>query len=147
MLFRSRRMKQRKGTVTEVVLSDGRGRISVVFFNQPWRENAVRVGRRGLFAGTVSAFGRTRQLAHPAFVLLPADAEDTADAEAQAAFADLLIPIYPATSSLPSWRIQKAVRTALGAVDDVDDPIPAEVRSAHGLMPLGDALQIGRAHV
>ena len=68
----NRRMQQRRGTVTEVVVSDGVGRISLVFFNQPWRvEREFRVGRRGLFAGTVSAFGGTRQLAHPRYVMLP----------------------------------------------------------------------------
>jgi len=68
----NRRMQQRKGTVTEVVVSDGRGRISLVFFNQPWRvEREFRVGRRGLFAGTVSAYGGTRQLAHPRHVMIP----------------------------------------------------------------------------
>ena len=100
-------MQQRKGTVTEVVVSDGRGRISLVFFNQPWRvEREFRVGRRGLFAGTVSAYGGTRQLAHPRHVMIP-DAglhlvDESGDAdrdrEAEAAFSDLLIPIYPATA-------------------------------------------------
>ena len=29
------------------------------------------MGRRGLFAGTVSAYGGTRQLAHPRHVMIP----------------------------------------------------------------------------
>ena len=136
----TRRMQQRKGTVTEVVVSDGRGRISLVFFNQPWRgESQLRTGRRGLFAGTVSAYGGTRQLAHPRFVMLPDAGED--DAEGEAAFSDLIIPVYPATAGLPSWRIQQAVRLALDAVDDADDPLPPAVRMRYGLLGLGDALQ------
>ena len=136
----TRRMQQRKGTVTEVVVSDGRGRISLVFFNQPWRvETQLRTGRRGLFAGTVSAYGGTRQLAHPRFVMLPDAGED--DAEGEAAFSDLIIPVYPATAGLPSWRIQQAVRLALDAVDDADDPLPPAVRMRFGLLGLADALQ------
>ncbi|MGA0010392.1 MAG: ATP-dependent DNA helicase RecG [Candidatus Nanopelagicales bacterium] len=148
----NRRMQQRKGTITEVVVSDGVGRISLVFFNQPWRaDREFRVGRRGLFAGTVSAYGGTRQLAHPRHVMIPDRAlhaageesslEEDRDREAEAAFADLLIPIYPATSGLPSWKIQRTVRLALDSMADIDDPLPASVRIEAGLIGLGDALQ------
>lgn len=148
----NRRMQQRKGTVTEVVVSDGRGRISLVFFNQPWRvEREFRVGRRGLFAGTVSAYGGTRQLAHPRHVMIPdrglhlvedsADAQAERDREAEAAFSDLLIPIYPATAGLPSWRIQQAVRLALDSLADIEDPLPPAVRMEKGLLGLDDALR------
>ena len=139
----TRRMQQRKGTVTEVVVSDGQGRVSLVFFNQPWRaEKQLQVGRRGLFAGTVSAYGGTRQLAHPRFVMLPdAAGEPDEDAEAEAAFSDLIIPVYPATAGLPSWRIQQAVRLALDAISDVDDPIPPAVRMRHGLPGIVEALR------
>lgn len=148
----NRRMQQRKGTVTEVVVSDGRGRISLVFFNQPWRvDREFRVGRRGLFAGTVSAYGGTRQLAHPRHVMIPdaglhvvddsADAQSERDSEAEAAFADLLIPIYPATAGLPSWRIQQTVRLALDSLADIEDPLPASVRLEKGLVGLEDALR------
>ena len=146
----NRRMQQRKGTVTEVVVSDGRGRISLVFFNQPWRvEREFRVGRRGLFAGTVSAYGGTRQLAHPRHVMIP-DAglhlvDESGDAdrdrEAEAAFSDLLIPIYPATAGLPSWRIQQTVRLVLDSLADVEDPLPPALRMEKGLLGLDDALR------
>ena len=146
----TRRMQQRKGTVTEVVVSDGRGRISLVFFNQPWRvEREFRVGRRGLFAGTVSAYGGTRQLAHPRHVMIPDTGlhlvEESGDAdrdrEAEAAFSDLLIPIYPATAGLPSWRIQQTVRLALDSLTNVDDPLPPALRMEKGLLGLDDALR------
>ena len=146
----NRRMQQRKGTVTEVVVSDGRGRISLVFFNQPWRvEREFRVGRRGLFAGTVSAYGGTRQLAHPRHVMIPdtglhlvEESDDgDRDREAEAAFSDLLIPIYPATAGLPSWRIQQTVRLALDSLADVEDPLPPALRMEKGLLGLADALR------
>ncbi len=148
----TRRMQQRKGTVTEVVVSDGRGRISLVFFNQPWRaEREFRVGRRGLFAGTVSAYGGTRQLAHPRHVMIPdrgagapegeAAGDEERDREAEAAFGDLLIPIYPATAGLPSWKIQRTVRLALDSLGDIDDPLPAALREDRDLVSLDAALR------
>ena len=134
----NRPMKQRRGSILEAIVTDGRGRLSLTFFNQAWRERDLRPGRRGLFAGQVSSFRGKRQLAHPQCLLLPDGVDD--DPEAIAAFAGALIPVYPATSSLTSWQIASAVRIALDTLGEPDDPIPASVRGSEGLMDLGTAL-------
>jgi len=144
---------RRPRTVTQAVISDGRGRLTIVFFNQAWRENQLVPGRRGLFAGTVSAFGGTRQLAHPRYAMLPDDeggewqldddesATAAPDAAEREAMGRLIIPVYPATGAMPSWRIGQAVRLALDAVSDIDDPIPAQVLDERGFDALDPALR------
>src|SRR5664279_778732 len=69
----SRRMRQRKGSIVEVVVTDGSGFLTLTFFNQAWRQEHLRPGRLGLFAGKVSAYGGKRQLTHPDYLLLDAD--------------------------------------------------------------------------
>ena len=44
-------MQNRKGSILEVVISDGQGDLSLTFFNQAWRVKDLRPGRRGIFAG------------------------------------------------------------------------------------------------
>jgi ATP-dependent DNA helicase RecG len=44
-----------------------------------------------------------------------------------------IIPLYPATREMASWKIAKAIRTVLDTLDITDDPLPAEVRARHGL--------------
>ena len=68
-----RTMRARKGTILDAVVTDGKGRLTLTFFNQAWRERELRPGRRGLFAGEVSAFRGTRQLAY-AGMIAPANA-------------------------------------------------------------------------
>lgn len=63
-------LRQRRGSLLEVVVGDGQHKLSLVFFNQRWRERDLAVGRWGLFAGKVSRFGRTRQLSNPDYQLL-----------------------------------------------------------------------------
>ena len=46
-----RRMQNRKGSLLEVVISDGQGQLSLTFFNQAWRTKDLKPGRRGIFAG------------------------------------------------------------------------------------------------
>jgi ATP-dependent DNA helicase RecG len=121
-----RPMRQKRGSLLEVLVSDGTGTMKLTFFNQDWRERDLKVGRRGLFSGKVTVFRNERQLAHPMYVLVPSDTEP--DPEAVAAFAKPLIPVYPATSTLPSWQIERSVELALDGLDPlIKDAIPDDI--------------------
>jgi ATP-dependent DNA helicase RecG len=143
----SRRMKQRKGTVTEAIITDGHSRLSLTFFNQAWREKQLQPGTRGLFAGTVSVRGSKRQLTHPeCLVFGGATSEDPVndverDLVAIEQFTDFLIPMYPATSALPSWRIQKAIGVLLDTMPELPEVLPAHVVAREHLMSRTDAVR------
>ena len=51
-----RPMKQRRGSIVEVVISDGAGALTLTFFNQKWRAAELTVGRQGMFSGKVGQF-------------------------------------------------------------------------------------------
>src|SRR3954453_15158110 len=55
----TRRMQQRRGTLTEVTVSDGAGSMLMVFFNN--RHAHLDVGELGLFAGTVGLWRCNKQ--------------------------------------------------------------------------------------
>jgi ATP-dependent DNA helicase RecG len=136
----SRPMRNRRGSIFEAVVTDGHGRLTLTFFghrNQNWREGQLQPGMRGLFSGQVSSFRGKRQLTHPDYELLGAGASDARAAE----YAAELIPIYPATGKLPSWRIADSVRIVLDVLDVPADPIPAAIRSPHDLIGYADALR------
>jgi ATP-dependent DNA helicase RecG len=150
-------MRQRRGKVLEVIVTDGRGRLTLTFFgNTAWRERELQVGRRGLFSGKVGAFRGTRQLTHPDYLLIGeagAGGEagggdldrgelDAAAAEAVEAFSRALIPVYPATKELVTWKLAKAVAAALDTLPDLPDPLPADLRARHDLVPLAEAFEL-----
>ena len=129
-------MRQRKGKMVKVVVTDGSGKLHLTFFNQAWRGKQLSAGMRGLFAGKVGVFRGQRQLTNPQTQLLDDD-NDAADESMLTG----LIPVYPATTKFPSWNIAKAVRVALDVAEVGDDPLPAEVRQRQGLLSLADALR------
>ena len=133
-----RRMRNRNGSLLEVVISDGHGDLSLTFFNQSWRAKELRPGRRGIFAGKVGEYRGIKQLAHPDYELFEDEATALEKAQNQA---NEPIPIYPATSTVSSWQIAKAVGLALHALEDVDDPLPDDLRAKHGLLPARTALE------
>lgn len=135
--IRDRPMRQRKGTLTEVVITDGSHSLSLTFFNDRWRVEKLRVGMHGMFAGKVGVFRDNKQLAHPDFELFDDDDLDRMDLEA---YASRPIPIYPATASLPTWTIRKFVDMALAGLGTIADPLPDELRSRYGLLGARDAI-------
>ncbi|WP_175412177.1 ATP-dependent DNA helicase RecG [Streptomyces sp. TRM64462] len=128
-----------RGQRLEVTITDGSGRLQLVFFgkgvHKPHKD--LLPGTRAMFAGKVSLFNRRLQLAHPAYELLRGD--DGADAVDS--WAGALIPIYPATTKLESWKIAKAVDAVLPRARDAADPLPPALREGRGLVELPDALQ------
>ena len=134
----TRPMRQRHGTIIEAVISDGTGTLSLTFFNQKWRENELVPGRRGIFAGKVNRYKGTPQLTHPEYELFDADASDE-DAES---WQSRPIPIYPATSTLASWKIAKVIREGiLPRLGPVDDPVPDAIARERKLERFGKALR------
>lgn len=118
-----RRIPGRKGAIVETVVTDGRAKLILTFFNQAWREKDLREGRQGLFAGKVGIFKGKRQLSHPDYLLIPeGDDVDSAIGD----FAGKFLPVYPATAKLPSWKIAQCVRLALAALENLPDYVPQE---------------------
>ena len=121
----------------EVTVTDGTATLTLTFFGGAGHHvRALQRGKIGLFAGTVSTFRGRRQLVHPEYELLPVDAVDAeTTAEAAAEYATELIPVYPASARLSSWRISQAVQVVLNILDIGEDPLPEEVRQQHDLWP------------
>lgn len=133
----TRRFAARKGTMLEVVVTDGTSKLSLTFFNQAWREKDLKVGRQALFAGKVGLFNGKRQLAHPDYELI-LDGSDV-DAAVEG-FAGKYLPMYPATAKLSSWKMAKCIELCLGALDEIEDPIPAAIIEKLGYPTLHQAL-------
>ncbi|WP_100446724.1 ATP-dependent DNA helicase RecG [Glycomyces xiaoerkulensis] len=126
--------------LTEIVVADEAGRtLTLTYFNQPWRDKKLTPGTWGLFAGKVAQFRGRLQLNSPQYQLLEGEGADGAEAVEE--FAGALIPVYPATADLPTWKIAKCVRIALDTVADPPDPLPAAVRSRRHLMDYATALR------
>ncbi|RSM36969.1 ATP-dependent DNA helicase RecG [Amycolatopsis balhimycina DSM 5908] len=132
-----RRMKSRNGTILDMVITDGKRRLTCAFFNQAWREKDLVPGKTGLFAGKVSAFRDTLQLTNPEYELLDAENAD----EAMDDFLAAIIPVYPAAQGMPSWSIGKCVRQVLDVLEVDEDPMPADLRRLHRLSDLDTALR------
>ena len=133
----TRPMRGRKGSMLEVVVTDGTDKLSLTFFNQAWREKDLKVGRQGLFAGKVGVFNNKKQLAHPDYEMIP----DGSDVDsAVEGFAGKYLPVYPASAKLPSWKISQCAQLAIGSLEEIEDFLPSSIREKHNYPSLHQAL-------
>jgi ATP-dependent DNA helicase RecG len=132
-------MKSRRGTIVEARITDGHRSLSCTFFNQAWRERELIPGKRGMFAGKVTAFREQLQLAHPEYQLFDSEATDVGAVAEE--FASALLPVYPSAQGLPSWSIARCVKQVLDVWDGTDDPLPTELRERLGMSVLEEALR------
>jgi ATP-dependent DNA helicase RecG len=129
----------------EAVITDGRRTLPLTFFVRKQYLvksflTSLRPGRRAMFTGQVTSFRGQAQLSHPRVDYF--DAEDEGAEERLREEAGRPRPVYPATGDVDSAKIASTVRTVLDPLrdEDVDDPVPPQVRERRGLGPLHTAL-------
>jgi ATP-dependent DNA helicase RecG len=132
-----RPMRQRRGSLLEVAITDGTGLITLTFFNQAWRKKDLHPGVRGLFAGKVGTYRGGKQLTHPDYELFTGDISG----EESEKWANTPIPLYPATSTLASWQIARAIGVVLDQLEPLQDPVPGDIVATEGLLDKDTALR------
>jgi ATP-dependent DNA helicase RecG len=78
-----------------------------------------------LFAGKIGVFNNKKQLTHPDYELIP----DGSDVDtAVEGFAGKYLPVYPASSKLPSWKISQSMQLAIVSLEEVEDFLTEKIK-------------------
>lgn len=118
--------------MVKIDLSDGTGRLTVVYFNAVWQAKRFRTGDQVLVSGKVDEWvgtsKRVKQIANP---MMDPWTEQTIP----------VIPVYPqsAKSRVTTWDIHAAVKEAMSRLGPVNDPYPTFV--TNGYIPRDTALR------
>ncbi len=119
-------------TITTCVLSDATGYIQATWFNQQYLLQQLRPGRQIVLSGRIDAYLGKLVLQSPEWEPLDQDLVHTAR----------LVPVYPLTQGIGARWMRTTVKRVVDAYSSrLTDPLPAAVREAQGLMPLGDAVR------
>jgi ATP-dependent DNA helicase RecG len=133
----------------EAAITDHRGSVTCTFFGQPrlihYWQGQLKRGARGIFAGKVTRFKGRLQLAHPDFVIVNEHGAVVGGAKRNAALASAanapLVGLYPLTAKLRTWTIADCAALALDSLAGIEDPLPAWIRQAAGVMELEKAFR------
>lgn len=115
---------------TEVIVSDGMGRVQAVFFNQPFQTKNFPAGAEVAFAGKVSTFRGRMGFNNPDWERLDQGERGR------------MIPVYHSTEGLAQRTLRGAIEKVLDRyLDRLEDHLPEAMRKRHGLMGLVEAVR------
>ena len=107
-------------TVVTIQVGDDSGRLTAVFFNQPWRERQLKVGTQISMFGKPDFFRGVLQMSNPLIDLI-------GDRTGR------IVPIYPQSekTQVSTWELATWVESALERCRErgLCDPLPAELIS------------------
>jgi ATP-dependent DNA helicase RecG len=127
-IFSKRGLRMQIGSV-----EDSTGKITVVWFNQPFLIKTLYPGRLVSLSGKVGFFSRKLCLSSPDYELLD-------DEEKETVHTGRLVPIYPETMGLSSKWIRTKIRNAYLDIS-IEDPLPEDILTKLKLTNLKDAIR------
>lgn len=123
---------QRGKSMVSVTVQDDTGKLSMTFFNQPWREKQLQPGMEVAVFGKAEMYRGYRQMTNP---IVDRIGDQTGR----------VVPMYPQSEKarITSWDLARWINDALlkCAPRGIDDPIPDDVLANRGLCSRHDALQ------
>lgn len=137
--------KNSKLTIFELLLRDSTGQIKLNrffaglrFSNRGWQERQKRfypVGAVVAAAGLVKQNKYGLTLDNPEIEVL-----DSTGSPIESLKIGRLLPVYPLTEGVPADLIRRAIVASLGALRQLNDPLPKGLRQQYGLIDLPEAI-------
>ncbi len=126
--IKSRPAKNRYMTIVEATLEDETGTLPILWFNQEYLATTIRPGTELSISGTVD-FRFNRSMVNP--VHEPPDRH---------LLTGRIVPVYSLSGSLKMNRVRVAVKTALSAVNEFEEWIPAKIIKQENYPNFSDAI-------
>ncbi|HSW37251.1 MAG TPA: ATP-dependent DNA helicase RecG [Candidatus Saccharimonadales bacterium] len=130
-------IKQAKGRyvrrgmhITEAVASDESGSVRLIWFNQPYREAALKRGQAYYISGKF-------ELSHQRFSILNPSVELASDFPINTA---RIVPIYRETKGLNSRQIRAAIKQAVALIKALPETLPNWLIKNYDLVPYAEAV-------
>jgi ATP-dependent DNA helicase RecG len=116
--------------VTEAVASDKTGSVRVVWFNQPYREKATKVGSEYFASGPFELSSNRLAIMNPSMELVSDFPLSTAR----------IVPVYRETKGLKSSAIRKVIAQAKPAIENLPETLPKSIIKRFGLVSSSEAV-------
>lgn len=117
--------------LTEAVASDETNSVRLIWFNQPYRESAIKSGQPYFISGQY-------ELSHQRFAIMNPNMELVSDFPVSTA---RIVPVYRETKGLNSARIRKLVRETLPLIRVLPETLPAWLVKGQKLLPYAAAVE------
>jgi ATP-dependent DNA helicase RecG len=126
--------RRRAFSITEAMFGDDTGKISCVWFNQPYLKEYLKVGAFFILYGKVERYNGKLQMNNPEFELIDRFEDDSLSM-------GRIVPVY----TLPGGFSQRSIRSLIKKTMDeflpkINDALPFDLRSRNNLLNLAQSL-------
>jgi len=121
-------------SITEAALGDSTGKLSCVWFNQPYLKEYLKVGAHLILYGKIERYNNRLQMNNPEFEFLDSQDDDSLNV-------GRIVPIYTLPSGFSQRSLRQLIKNALDEfLPKINDPLPFDLRSRHQLLNLAQSL-------
>ena len=123
-----------KNRTVEVAVADKSGRITCVWFNQPYLDKVFKVGQEVVLYGRVDIFKKRLQMVVPDFELI--------SSEDRSLNMGRIVPVYPLTRGINQRYLRKLMDLCLNLyASQLQDIVPPQIRLKHHLSPISESIR------
>ncbi len=135
VLAKGLRRTRRGLGIVEVAVGDKTGKLSCIWFNQPYMKDYFKVGDRLFLYGKVEK-RKSLQIVNPEYEIISKDEKD------KSIHTNRIVPIYPLTSGISQRSLRKILyNTVENYVAKVKELLPAYIKEKYSLLHVSAALK------
>jgi ATP-dependent DNA helicase RecG len=116
--------------LTKADISDGSGKMSLMWFNQHYIKNSLQVGEKYKFSGKVGVFNNKLSMIAPEI-----------EANDSNVHTGRLVPVYPETAGISSKYIRNRINDVIGRTEKFNEFLPETIITNQKLLNLDNALR------
>lgn len=138
--IRNLRTPRKRMVLTQSEISDGTGKLRVIWFNQPYLISTFKKGDIVSLSGKVTKKRGVQYLSNPSYEKLGSKPE-TLNPPTDLTHTGRLIPVYPETEGLSSKWLRFIIKpTLIKLKTEIPEPLPEKIRKRFNLLPLQKAI-------
>jgi len=126
--------RRRAFSITEAAVEDNTGKLSCIWFNQPYLKEYLKVGVFLILYGKVERYNGRLQMSNPEYEFLDSQDEDSLNV-------GRIVPIYTLPQGFSQRSLRRLIKNALDEfLPKINDPLPFDLRNRHHLLNLAQSL-------
>lgn len=136
--------RQRGMRIFEALAQDSTGRLSCVWFNQPYLKNYILIDKEVMLFGKVGLYGNVPQMQNPEYEVMIPRSSDGAETSGQlndSLNSARIIPVYSLIEGLSQRMFRRLIKTCLDEyLPGIVDILPYDIRQRNHLLNIASAV-------
>lgn len=118
----------------EVIVSDETGKLSCVWFNQPYLKQYFSADKEIVLYGKLGVYGNNLQMQNPEYEIINEETDDNLNY-------GRIVPVYSLTENLSQRMFRKIVKFCLDEyLPKISDILPYDIRNRQGLLNIASSI-------